>query len=134
MQFNVTSPEHIPQSEYNSNLVIIIRLHELTKYFSTARLNQDWYTYYNGLIGFWLELSSEINKEANEEINKTIKNINKLINASLKRQANGKIRFQPAKGLIEQLIGFEKTLRQIQKDKGLGTTEKGDPGTALLGN
>lgn len=132
MQFNASSQESPPQSEYNSNLVVIIRLHELTKYFSLARLNEDWYSYYKGLLGFWLELSSEINDTTNTKIRKDIKSINKLINASFQKQPNGKSRFQPVTNLIENLISFEQALRKLQKDKGLGTTEKSDPGRAIL--
>lgn len=75
-----------------------------------------------------------MNNKQRKKTNGFVQTLNKHFNESTTEIRPSQYKFTASHQLIKTLFRFEEHLREIRQAKGMGMTEKSDPGEAFLGD
>lgn len=122
------------KTEFNSNLAEIERIHNILCLCDQAQLTSNYKEWYNAILCLKKELRAYMTKGQKKETQEYVNNLNKAYNGCYNRTTPHKYGFKANHKLISTLFEFEEFLRDIRQEKGMGMTEKQDPGEAFLGD
>lgn len=122
------------KTEFNSNLAEIERIHNILCLCDQAQLTNNYKEWYNAILCLKKELRTYMTDTQKTSTQKYVNDLNKAYNESHSQTTPHKSGFQASHKLISTLFEFEEFLRDIRQAKGMGMTEKQDPGEAFLGD